>query len=139
MLTWINESIKATAYHNCTFAQYNRMAVKLIVVLVLFSQVIGHDAADMAIQNGSGLLQQAIKYLVNYTASEAKTRLDMQGIGSTVAAIAFQELTEKLGRYISIFTYINSTVPLITLPTQVRHIQGIVMITKDYTSLLLVD
>ena len=107
MLTWTNASIKATAHNSCTFAPALRMVVKLIVVLVLFGLITGHNAADTAIQNGSGLLQQAIKYLVNYTASEAKTRLDMKSIGSTVAAIAFQELTEKLGRYISIVAYIS--------------------------------
>ena len=73
------------------------MEVKLLFALVLFILVSSHDAANSP--SSPDLLQQAIKYLVNYTASEAKTRLDMNNIGSTVAAIAYQDLTEKLGRH----------------------------------------
>ena len=76
------------------------MGVKLLFALVLLILVSSHDAANMSpSRSGPDLLQQAIKYLVNYTASEAKTRLNMNNIGSTVAAIAYQELTEKLGRH----------------------------------------
>lgn len=80
----------------------------LAVCLLILGEVSSHDVADVypswrnsdvpSSQRGSGVLQQAIKYLVNYTASEAKASLNMHNIGSTVAAIAYQELTEKLSK-----------------------------------------
>ena len=76
------------------------MAVTLLVLCSLMLGVVcsQHVVDVPRSQGGSGLLQQAIKYLVNYTAAEAEARLDMNNIGSTVAAIAYHELTEKLGR-----------------------------------------
>ena len=78
------------------------MEAKTVLVFVMylpmFSIATSHHRDISNHQGGSGLLQQAIKYLVNYTAAEAEARLDMNNIGSTVAAIAYHELTEKLGR-----------------------------------------
>ena len=78
------------------------MEAKTVLVFVMclpmFSIATSHRGDISNRQGGSGLLQQAIKYLVNYTAAEAEARLDMNNIGSTVAAIAYHELTEKLGR-----------------------------------------
>ena len=76
------------------------MAVTLLVLCSLMLGVVcsQHVVDVPRSQGGSGLLQQAIKYLVNYTAAEAEARLDMNNIGSTVAAIVYHELTEKLGR-----------------------------------------
>ena len=73
-------------------------------LVILCSTILGlvscQDVADVPhSQTGSSLLQQAVGYLVNYTASEAKAHMDMYNIGSTVAAIAYEKLTEKLGRY----------------------------------------
>ena len=78
------------------------MEVKLLVLCsLMLGMACSQNVPDVLNpRGGSGLLQQAIKYLVNYTASEAEARLDMNNIGSTVAAIAYQELTEKLGRKI---------------------------------------
>ena len=90
------------------------MEVKLFFALVLFILVGSHDAADMDPSRSTpDLLQQAIKYLVNYTASEAKTRLDMNNIGSTVAAIAYQELTEKLSKYKYIYLMVNTSISIV--------------------------
>ena len=69
-----------------------------VMCLPMFSIATSHHGDISNHQGSSGLLQQAIKYLVNYTAAEAEARLDMNNIGSTVAAIAYHELTEKLGR-----------------------------------------
>ena len=70
----------------------------LVACLLILSEVSSHDVADVSHpQRGSTLLHQAIKHLVNYTASEAKASLDMYNMGSTVAAIAYQQLNEKLG------------------------------------------
>ena len=96
MHTHIYKATTSDSFYICSVAT-GGMEVKLFfAALVLFILVNSNDAADQA--SGPGLLQEAIKYLVNYTASEAKTRLNMNNIGSTVAAIAYQELTEKLGR-----------------------------------------
>ena len=78
------------------------MEVKLFAVvsyLLVLGTVSSQDVKYVPhSRRDSGLLQQAIKYLVNYTAAEAEASLDMNNIGSTVAAIAYQEFTEKLGR-----------------------------------------
>ena len=72
-----------------------------LVVLCLPILVGSQDVADVTHSHiGSSLLQQAVRYLVNYTATEARAHMDMYNIGSTVAAIAYEKLTEKLGRCI---------------------------------------
>ena len=77
------------------------MAIKFSFTLVLcLGFASSQDVADVPHpQTGSSLLQQAVRYLVNYTASEARAHMDMDNIGSTVAAIAYEKLTEKLGRH----------------------------------------
>ena len=78
------------------------MEVKLfaVVLCLLVLGIVGSQDVTYVphSQRDSGLLQQAIKYLVNYTTAEAEASLDMNNIGSTVAAIAYQEFKEKLGR-----------------------------------------
>ena len=75
-----------------------KTVLMFVMFLPMFSIATSHHGDISNHQGGSGLLQQAIKYLVNYTAAEAEARLDINNIGSTVAAIAYHELTEKLGR-----------------------------------------
>ena len=114
--------------------------------LVLYSIILGlASSQDVATPShtGSGLLQQAIRYLVNYTAAEATAYMDMYNLGSTVAAIAYEKLTEKLGRHIcntSTNIEIKNAPPIrylifllcsFLLSTQFIHTQGIVMIIKD--------
>lgn len=86
--------------HNCSFAVAAEMEVKSLVLCLLMLGIASSQyVADVSRSRwGPGLLQQAIRYLVNYTAAEAEERLNMNNIGSTVAAIAYEELTEKLGR-----------------------------------------
>ena len=50
-------------------------------------------------ERASSLLQQAITYLVNYTAAEAKAHMDAYNLASRVAAIAYDKLTDKLGMW----------------------------------------
>ena len=70
----------------------------LLLCLVTMCLVTGQDAADMN-DPQTNLLHQAVRYLVNYTASEAGQHMDMYDIGSTVAAIAYDKLIEQLGKY----------------------------------------
>jgi len=90
----------------------------IVVCLLVLDGVSSNDVADVypsrwgsdvsSSSQRESSLQQAIKYLVNYTASEAKASLDMYSIGSTVAAIAYQELTDKFG--MCIHSYLASII-----------------------------
>ena len=72
-------------------------------VACILTMVSGREVADVPrSRRGSNPLQQAIAHLVNYTTAEAEERLDINRIGSTVAAIAYQKLKERLGRSMSI-------------------------------------
>jgi len=76
-----------------------KLSFALIICLLILHEISGYDVADVPhLQRGPILLHRAVKHLVNYTASEAKASLDMNSIGSTVAAIAYQKLNEKLGQ-----------------------------------------
>ena len=80
----------------------DKMETKFSFTLVLCSITLGlASSQDVAAPShtGSSLLQQAIRYLVNYTAAEARAHMDMYNLGSTVAAIAYEKLTEKLGKH----------------------------------------
>ena len=70
----------------------------LVLCLVAMCLVTSQDATDTDDPQSSPL-QQAVKYLVNYTAIEAGQHMDMYNIGSTIAAIAYDKLMEELGKY----------------------------------------
>ena len=73
---------------------------KLILCLLILGMTSCQHVSDVSArsQTRSSYLQQAINYLVNYTATETETHMDMNDIGSRVAAIAYEKLTENLGR-----------------------------------------
>lgn len=77
------------------------MKVKRALVLVICTLTLVSSQEVAHSRRGSTVLQQAIKNLINYTATEAEARLDKNNIGSIIAAIAYQELTAKLGRCMS--------------------------------------
>lgn len=62
--------------------------------------VVGNqEVGDVSpVNKGSNYLQQAIQNLINYTAIEVEAHLDMNDIGSTIAAIAYQKFTAKLSK-----------------------------------------
>ena len=67
---------------------------------LLLVAVSSHEVGDVAPSNrGSTFLREAVKNLINYTAIEVQAHLDMNNIGSTIAAIAYKKLTENLGKY----------------------------------------
>ena len=74
----------------------------ILCLLILGTTSSEHISNVSHSQTGSSLLQQAIKYLVDYTASEAEAHLDMNNMESRVAGIAYEKLTEKLGRCIRV-------------------------------------
>lgn len=111
------------------------MEAKHFFILVLCSLMLGivSSSADVSrLRRGSGLLQQAINYLVNYTATEAEAHLDMKSIGSTIAGIAYQELTKKLSKNLYV-TKLCCSFPVFISHcfTQLGDTRGIVMIMKD--------
>ena len=62
--------------------------------------VVGSHKLDVSPSNkGSTFLREAVRNLINYTAIQVEARLDMNDIGSTIAGIAYQKLTTKLGKY----------------------------------------
>lgn len=77
-----------------------KLSIVLVLCLLIMGVVSSHRVPDVSrSQRGSSFLQQAIRYLVNYTAAEAEAHMDMNNIGSRVAAIAYEKLTENLGRH----------------------------------------
>ena len=67
------------------------------IVYLLMSSVVGSHEVDISPSHkGSKFLREAVKNLINYTTIEVQAGLDMNDIGSTVAGIAYQKLTEKL-------------------------------------------
>ena len=87
--------------YTLVIAYERNMIVSFILVLFLLTLVSSQSVADVSshYQQRSRLLKQAIEHLVNYTTTEAKTHLDLYNIESAVAAIAYEQLTKKLGRY----------------------------------------
>ena len=80
------------------------METKLSLRLVLYLLILGiarsQKVQEMShTERASSLLQQAITYLVNYTAAEAKAHMDAYNLASRVAAIAYDKLTDKLGMW----------------------------------------
>lgn len=73
---------------------------KLILCFLILGMTSCQHVSDVPArsQTRSSYLQQAINYLVNYTATETESHMDMNDIGSRVAAIAYEKLTENLGR-----------------------------------------
>lgn len=75
-------------------------AILPFVLVTILGAVGSQEVGDVSpSQRSSMLLQEAVRNLINYTAMEVEARLDMNDIGSTVAAIAYQKVTKKLGKY----------------------------------------
>ena len=75
----------------CTF-------VHLCMYLLILGAMGSHEVDVSPSHKGSAFLREAVKNLINYTAIEVEAHLDMNDIGSTIAGIAYQKLTTKLGK-----------------------------------------
>ena len=99
--------------------------ILLVTSLLILGAVGNHAVRDVSPSSrGSTFLQEAVKNLVNYTAIEVEARLDKDDIANTVAAIAYQKVTAKIGK---------CRVEACTMPyeyVQLIHTQDIAMIIK---------
>ena len=75
-----------------------RLLFVLDMSLLILGVVESHEIGPGVSHKGYTFLQEAVRNLINYTAVEVEAHLDMNDLGSTVAAIAYQKLTEKLGK-----------------------------------------
>lgn len=89
----------------CLFAKMH-IAARLYFLLMICPLILGavgnHEVELSPSQKASTFLREAVRNLINYTAVEVEAHLDMNGIGSTIAGIAYQKFTKQLGKWINI-------------------------------------
>ena len=74
------------------------MIAKLIILLAVAQSVL---CSDVVVQmNHTGLLEEAMNYLVEYTAAETEKALDALDIETKVTDIAQQQFNAKIGNYV---------------------------------------
>ena len=74
------------------------MIAKLIILFAVGQSVL---CSDVVVQmNHTGLLEEAVNYLVEYTAAETEKALDALDIETKVTDIAQQQFNAKIGNYV---------------------------------------
>ena len=86
------------------------MIAKLIILIAVGQSVLCSDV--MVQMNHTGLLEEAVNYLVEYTAAETEKALDALDIETKVTDIARQQFDARIGKRIATYvtTYVFSVI-----------------------------